>query len=222
LTEILQRLVGRTLTNQQLVALVAAVYSLVTPARTAQLGVADTLVTASAAASGVSDPALPSAPPAYPLAASTALIKRTFVDPLRARGGGPVIPIDLDRIVSGADRHIRQAGRDRVLQAVGADSRVPGWARMGTGLENCAFCDLLISRGAVYRSLETASFTSHDNCDCIAVPVFDRDDWAGKAHSDALYAQYKRVTKGYSGQDAINAWRRHRESLQTPAAPAAE
>lgn len=217
MTELLTRLIGQTLSNQQLVLLVTAIYQLIDPGRAAQLNVADTLVTASAAAVGVSDPVVPSAPLAYPLAATTAMVKRTFVDRLKARGGGPVIPIDVPAMTNGARRHIQQAGRDRVLQSVNADDRVQGWARMGTGLENCPFCDMLISRGPVYRSLETASFSSHDNCDCIAVPVFDRKDWAGKAHADALYSEWQEVTKGYSGTDALNAWRRHRSNPQTTA-----
>lgn len=205
------------MTNQQLVLLVTALYQLIVPARNAQLTVADTLLTNSAIAEGVGDPTLPTTDPSYPLAATTALLKRTFIDRLRARGGGPLIPDDVSVIASGADRHIRQAGRDRVLQSVSADDRVQGWARMGTGAENCAFCDLLISRGPVYRSLDTASFSSHDNCDCIAVPVFNGKVWAGKAQADELYAQWQSATQGYSGVDAINAWRRFRNSPQTPA-----
>lgn len=192
--------------------LVTALYGIISPARSGQLDIADTLVTNSALAVGVPEPRLPTASPAYPLQATTALVKRTFVDRLRARGGGPVIPEDVSVIQAAADRHMRQAGRDRVLQSVDSDNRVQGWARMGTGLENCAFCDLLISRGPVYRSLDSASFTSHDGCDCIAVPIFNKGSWAGKSHADALYEQWKTVTKGYSGVDAINAWRRHRES----------
>lgn len=221
MTEILQRLIGRTLTNQQLVLLVTALYSMITPGRNAQLTVADTLLTNSALAEGVSSPSLPTAPPNYPLAATTALLRRTFVDRLKARGGGPLLPEDVPVIASGADRHIRQAGRDRVLQSVSADDRVAGWARMGTGAENCAFCDLLISRGPVYRSLDTASFSSHDNCDCIAVPVFRGKTWAGKAQADDLYDQWQSVTRGYSGVDAINAWRRYRSSPQSTATPVA-
>ena len=216
LAEILKRLIGTPMTNKQLLLLVAAMYSLIVPGRQAQLGVADTLAKASAEAVGIKDLTIPTTDPLYPMAATTALVKRTIVDRLRAGKRSILIPQDADMTAAAANRHIRQAGRDRILQSVGSDDRVQGWARMGTGLEKCAFCDLLISRGPVYRSLETASFTSHDNCDCIAVPVLNKRDWAGKDHADELYKQWQSVTEGYSGADAINAWRRHRESL-TPA-----
>lgn len=85
-----------------------------------------------------------------------------------------------------------------------------GWARVLTGKDNCAFCIVLASRGPVYSSRHHASSTSskrwdkegrqwansyHDNCDCLVVPVYDSENWAGKAQSDKLYKIYEEVTR---------------------------
>lgn len=109
---------------------------------------------------------------------------------------------------------------------------VIGWARVATGRETCAWCLMLISRGAElnhkgnfgYREAATAGISLDDGtvlslyeeaggdlkkfremlvnseaedesfmeqwhvgCDCLAVPVFDIDNWPGKDQSrDAL------------------------------------
>ena len=108
---------------------------------------------------------------------------------------------------------------------------IKGWARVPTGSETCAWCLMLCSRGAAYRIGKTVGLKIpvrdffkyekggtfdpkehmhqwHDNCDCKVVPVFDRDDWDGKDRADALYDMWGDVTSGYSGNDAVNAFRR--------------
>lgn len=108
---------------------------------------------------------------------------------------------------------------------------IKGWARVPTGSETCAWCLMLCSRGAAYRigktvglKIEVRDFFRyeregtfdpkehmhqwHDNCDCKVVPVFDLDDWDGKDRADALYDMWGDVTSGYSGNDAVNAFRR--------------
>lgn len=108
---------------------------------------------------------------------------------------------------------------------------IKGWARVPTGSETCAWCLMLCSRGAAYRigktvglSIEVRDFFRHeregtfdpkehmhqwhDNCDCKVVPVFDLDDWDGKDRADALYEMWGDTTRGYSGKDAVNAFRR--------------
>lgn len=108
---------------------------------------------------------------------------------------------------------------------------VQGWARVATGRETCGWCLMLVSRGPVYRH-DTAgsrlSFTEtlteyargtldpekhlnqwHTGCDCKLVPVFDLNaEWEGKSRFRAAEELWKRSTIGYSGQDAVNAFRR--------------
>ena len=75
--------------------------------------------------------------------------------------------------VSGAvSRLTLNAGRETILQSVEADRRARGWARITDG-NPCYFCLTLASRGAVYKTEQTAGFQAHDHCGCVAMPVFD-------------------------------------------------
>ncbi|WP_078344711.1 hypothetical protein [Mycobacteroides chelonae] len=94
-----------------------------------------------------------------------------------------------------------------------------GWARVATGRETCAWCLMLISRGPTYMSADTAGLDVddakavrlyqkgdlktyfedisdhmvewHPGCDCKAVPVFDSENWFGKAAEDAALELWK-------------------------------
>lgn len=70
----------------------------------------------------------------------------------------------------GMQRRVVNFGRFTVTESSFRDPHADGWMRLGQG-KNCPFCDLLISRGAVY-SEATVQFASHDHCNCIAVPAF--------------------------------------------------
>lgn len=104
-----------------------------------------------------------------------------------------------------------------------------GWARVATGKETCGWCLMLVSRGPVYRSAVTAgaveqvdgsaSFDAgeqmrqwHSGCDCKVVPVFDTENFEGYDRWKAAEEMWKRETEGYSGRDAVNAFRRAAES----------
>lgn len=113
-----------------------------------------------------------------------------------------------------ASRIALDAGRQTILDAVDEDREAIGWIRI-TDAKPCAFCSMLASRGPSYLSQETASFQAHAHCACIAAPVFSRDEaWLG--HSEDLYQQWKTVTAGESGKDALRAWRRHWEGRDRP------
>lgn len=73
-------------------------------------------------------------------------------------------------VEGGMQRRIVNFSRATVTGSSVADPRAIGWQRTGTG--ECAFCALLIGRGAVYREA-TADFAAHDHCHCSAVPAFD-------------------------------------------------
>lgn len=133
-------------------------------------------------------------------------------------------------------KEVENGGRRTILYAIQKDGKRPRWARVATGAETCGFCLMLVSRGPVYvtpnrAGAETgpdaldlldeegdAAITElmtrwHPGCDCKIVPVFDtQGNWPGK--QDYLEAQklWKEVTKGYSGRDALNAFRRAVES----------
>lgn len=119
-----------------------------------------------------------------------------------------------------AVREVEMAGRRQIIGAVNNDPEqiLQGWARVATGRETCAWCLMLISRGAelnhkgnfAYSAAETAGLILdettaldlwsesgqsleefkkvtkpyiekwHTGCDCMAVPVFDINNWPGR------------------------------------------
>lgn len=137
-----------------------------------------------------------------------------------------------------AVKEVENGGRRTIRYAVDRDSTAVGWARVATGRETCAFCLMLVSRGPVYQSAQaagldaddttaldildegdTAAFNElmtrfHPNCDCKVVPVFDRNNWQGR--EDYLEARevWNTATRGFSGRDALNAFRRAIEDDQ--------
>lgn len=72
-------------------------------------------------------------------------------------------------IAGGLQRRIANASRATVTTSSIQDPGADGWQRTGRGA--CAFCAMLIGRGAVY-SESTADFASHDHCHCGASPAF--------------------------------------------------
>lgn len=94
------------------------------------------------------------------------------------------------RVSSAAGRHAKQASRDTVENTAYRNNA--GWARVLTGAENCAFCAMLASRGAVYSkdtATKKASGSSyHDHCDCTATLVKPGHPWEGKQQFKELSA----------------------------------
>lgn len=111
-------------------------------------------------------------------------------------------------------------------------TRIVGWARVTTGPEPCGFCQMMVSRGPVYGSASRAGFHGrdtmalqlfndskdermrlamrkwHTGCRCKVVPVFDAESWPGRDEYLAAKKLWRASTKGKSGQDAVNAFRR--------------
>ena len=104
-------------------------------------------------------------------------------------------------------------GRNAILDAIRNDRLVLAVAR-GTGPDPCAFCAMLASRGFVYKSEATAGVGDseaivkyHIHCHCYPIFRFIR---ASELPPHNRYYQEKwiDVTDGYSGHDAVKAWRR--------------
>lgn len=70
-------------------------------------------------------------------------------------------------------RHVLDGGRQTILQSSILDDNANGYQRVSDG-KPCAFCAMLIGRGAVYLSEGTASFDAHDGCGCQPVPFWGR------------------------------------------------
>lgn len=128
--------------------------------------------------------------------------------------------VAVTKVALTAVREVEMAARRQIIGAVKNDPApvLQGWARIATGDETCAWCLMLISRGAelnrkgnfAYESAATAGIDLdddtaidlyreaggdlekfresikddiekwHTGCDCLAVPVFDLEDWPGR------------------------------------------
>ena len=92
------------------------------------------------------------------------------------------------RLATATARHIKGASRELVIRT--ARENRTGWARQLSGSENCAFCAMLVSRGAVYTK-DTARFETHDHCNCTATLV-DGPEWDGRDEAERLYTLWRR------------------------------
>jgi len=94
----------------------------------------------------------------------------------------------IDRTVAELGQHVRQASREAVINTTRQNR--DSWQRVMVG-KSCAFCALLVSRGAVY-SEKTVKFKSHSNCDCSAAVVKSIN---GKQEYFASQQQQEQVVK---------------------------
>lgn len=114
-----------------------------------------------------------------------------------------------------ASRHVLTGGRRSLLTLLNDDPVALGWIRVTDG-DPCSFCAVLASRGPVYRSEQTASFLAHDHCACTAEPVYSKNTlWPGRAKE--FRGLWRTSTEGFSGKDALNAFRRQYEAQQREA-----
>lgn len=81
-------------------------------------------------------------------------------------------PSMLALIEGGVQRQVANGARITVLDSSARDSRSIGTQRYARTSGGCAFCRMLAGRGAVYRSEDSATFSAHRNCHCVAVPAF--------------------------------------------------
>jgi len=110
-----------------------------------------------------------------------------------------------------------EGGREAIDKAIQTDRRVKLVAR-GTGPDPCAFCAMLASRGFVYTA-DTAGVGDandgaeeikkyHVNCHCFAIVRFVNVSSTLPALSLYFREKWYEVTAGYSGHDAVKAFRR--------------
>lgn len=77
----------------------------------------------------------------------------------------------ISKIAGGMQRIVMDQQRLTIVDATQVDPESSGWKRTGTG-HSCTFCQMLISRGAVYKG-KTVTFRAHDSCQCSASPSWD-------------------------------------------------
>lgn len=101
---------------------------------------------------------------------------RSLVGWAMSAASGPVPDLRRSRVLleGGIQSRIANASRQTVMAAATQDRAARGWQRVGDG-SSCAFCQMLIGRGAVYGAQATATFGAHDHCGCAAIPA-----WSGE------------------------------------------
>lgn len=121
--------------------------------------------------------------PVTPVALSTSLLVTGPVAVKRALSQGVPLAQALKsaetQTVGAVFRHTANAGRITIAGTALRDPKAVGWARMTDG-RPCAFCAMLASRGAVYKSANTAGLAHdtmkyHDKCGCFVVPMYSKD-----------------------------------------------
>lgn len=137
----------------------------------------------------------------------------------------PDIEATMTKVKGVAQRDVLDPGRNTLLDAIQADKKAKGWARVPEA-GACSFCLLLATRGAVYRehSFTNANFKfsgpgafkTHDNCHCSLDPIFGvYEPSADQRRIDALYKQAAASARGPKAVRA--AFRQLVEAEQHPA-----
>lgn len=133
------------------------------------------------------------------------------IEALAGWGVGPLFQAEPDidaarsQVAGGLQKIVGDMHRDTVIGSLKRDPAAKGWSRQTTG-KSCQFCVMIAGRGAVY-SAHTANFSSHNHCDCIAVP-----QW-GAPTGVLPYVPSQRF-RSQEQRDANNA--RLRDYLRTP------
>jgi predicted component of type VI protein secretion system len=105
------------------------------------------------------------------------------VAPLFATEPGSDPALALSRLAGGLQRAVAGADRGTIITNTRFDPTAVRYARHASA-NACAFCAMLATRQAVYRSEATAGMSEkfHDDCHCVAVPV-----WPGQEVPEAPY-----------------------------------
>ena len=125
------------------------------------------------------------------------------------------------RQAAAAERLVLNGARDHMDETTTRDPRAIGYVRLSRTGTPCGWCAMLISRGPVYQSEQSAEFSEgkayHDNDKCYSMPVFSRDEYNSSPlfHLNRKYAEeWPRVTGGLGGKDALSVWRKHIRAQQ--------
>jgi hypothetical protein len=121
-------------------------------------------------------------------------------------------------VAGAASRHVMNGGREMVMDTAEKDKVAVRFARI-TGDDPCAFCAMLASRGPEYLTEFSATTVRagrpragqsfHDRCQCSILPLFDENPAKGWTERSLQFSKlWEDSTKGYSGTDALNAFRR--------------
>lgn len=203
---------------------VAAVLPLLNGSRTDAASLASAYYEAHRIASGVTgqEPA-PALPGVLNLAQVTASLLSTGPITLKqqlALGNSLTTALNVARTATAGAifRHTANAGRGTIYSTAQRDRRALGYARVTDG-KPCAFCAMLASRGAVYKSDESDggrgdAHRYHDGCNCTVQAVYSHDaDIPGDG--DKYADLWRESTRGLEpGDTPARAFRRAYDAQQ--------
>ncbi|PZG20607.1 VG15 protein [Nonomuraea aridisoli] len=192
--------------DQQWRAFVQALYPIVMRSRTESWRAAERLYRGQRVLQGAPEGPIEFPRRNYPPEALDKALRRVARGRLAGLDDGQAVP-ELVRQEAAAVvvRHAQDAGREAIVDAARHDPEALGYARVATGTSTCAFCLMLVSRGPVYKSASAALLRDgtgepyHDRCDCIAVPVFAREEWPGRAEYEAAERLWREGGRSLNG-----------------------
>lgn len=123
------------------------------------------------------------------------------------------------RVARTAEKAVMNGGRGSAYIYGTKDSRVIAWVRVSLSGDPCHFCAMLISRGMVYKSRESAASgpgktllggvyvdAYHDNCKCVAIPVYSTSQY----ETDPRFDQNRDLAEVWKdGGGSLKEWRRY-------------
>lgn len=110
-------------------------------------------------------------------------------------------------LLSGAQKRIASAARRSIMSNAAEDPAAAGWQRRARA-DGCYFCKMLAGRAELYTSEDTASFASHEDCFCEAVPA-----WGGKPRPVRKYTPSARNVSDADRARARKWMREHADEL---------
>lgn len=133
-----------------------------------------------------------------------------------AESGGPGVS---ESVFAGTVQMLAADGvRTVVERASAVDGRCRGWIRVSATGRPCAFCAMLLGRGAVYKSRASATRSDrryangttgyHPNCKCYSRPIFaasDLDAERFKLNREMRDAWYSKAHEG----NTLKSWRKY-------------
>lgn len=131
-------------------------------------------------------------------------ISREAVDQALAEVLAPGVGTTQFRAEGTAQKLVADTGKNALISAIMADDKVQRWARVASPA-GCAFCRMIATRGAVYKSDATAGFEAHNKCNCTVEPVYNPKSYEPTASTRADQALYAESTRGVRGTDQPNA-----------------
>ena len=140
-----------------------------------------------------------------------------LVPNLRLLGPGTVertgsLSTAFSQVESEVSRQVLAGGRSTMVESIGATRYCLGYARVSDG-SPCAFCAMLISRGAGYGPA-AAHFEAHRRCGCTAEPVYRMDQpLPNQAQHDRFSELWNSIPRGLSPSEARAEFRRRYDAL---------